>query len=317
MEKRKFEELIKCDKPLWIPLNPPIPDGKGGLLYKFPAGCGKCLPCLMKRKAQWSFRMVEEKRNSFSSCFVTLTYNDLNVPYGKNGFCINKNDHFEFIKSLKILETDEELRKRKILSSEELARKRSKTGEFYKGYNPKETRFKYYGVCEYGDENDRPHWHYILFNVRDINNINCAWNRGIVQVDECNVNTIDYVLKYMIKEHGDGKIGKQREVSFMSKGIGNSVADAEFKLYIKTDRGNQVLNQRGGKVALPRYYSKKYIDDATRRRKGAYIAKEAKETKEKQIVDWQRQGLSPLKQVSQGIEIREHLLKSRQKRVKV
>jgi len=103
---------MECDAPVSIKFNPPKPDGKGGLIHYFPAGCGKCLPCLTKRKAQWAFRINEEARKSISAYFITLTYDDAHLPLGDGVSTVNKQDHFNFIKHLKLLERNEVLEKR-------------------------------------------------------------------------------------------------------------------------------------------------------------------------------------------------------------
>lgn len=251
---------------------------------------------------------MEEKRNSFSAYFVTLTYQDRYVPFGENGMCINKNDHFEFIKKLKELENPEILSTREMVSSEELERIRNGIKE--------EGRFKYYGVSEYGDLNLRPHWHYILFNVRDINNIDLAWNKGIIEIDpDVNVNNIDYVLKYMVKERKDScPADNQKEVSFMSKGIGERVADEEFVKYIRTERGNQVINSRGTKIPLPRYYRKKFLTDSEREAKNRFISEELLNKEILQDKEFERLGLSPGKVRQESKETRYNLLKDRRKR---
>jgi len=298
---------MACDSPLSIKYNPPIPSSSGGLIYYFPADCGKCLPCLIKRKAQWSYRMVEEMRISSSAYFVTLTYEEKNVPWAEEGYTVNKNDHFAFIKELKRLEKPKQLKQRNYISEHELYKFR--TGQ------SSGQKLKYYGISEYGDRLGRPHWHYILFNVRDIDNIRSAWALGRVQVDDCNINTIDYVLKYMVKDHsGNTHIERERELSFMSKGLGLNIADQQFQQHIKQEHANQVLNQRGSKVALPRYYRKKFLTEAERLKKGTYIAKQMADNKERRESDQQQLGLNPDLEAKLLKDHRNQLLKSRQKR---
>lgn len=284
-------------------------DGKGGLIYWFPADCGKCLKCLIKRKAQWSFRLTEEKRVSFSSYFVTLTYDEKHVPHGGDALSIDKNDHTAFIKVLKELETPRALKARQTISIEEHERKARKIKETGK--------FKYYGAYEYGDQFDRPHGHYILFNIRDTNNISLSWNKGRIDIDpDVNVNNIDYVLKYMIKDHSNIDYeNKQREVSFMSKGIGLAAADRQFRTSIKRIDKNQVVNSRGAKIPIPRYYRKKFLSDREREAKNQYIADQVEQTRiSKQASDLKR-GINTDKQELQQKEVRQNLLKSRQKRM--
>lgn len=270
-----------CDAPIPIRYNPPLLDGKGGFIYSFPADCGKCLPCLKKRKQQWSYRLTEQMRESFSAYFVTLTYDDDNLPWGDYAPSGTSYDHQSFIKQLKFLEQPKILNKREVVSLEELNRKKNgiKTTEKYLNDDGtiglRRKKLQFYGVLEYGDLTSRPHYHYILFNVVDIANIERAWNRGRVQIDECNVNTIDYVLKYMIKDPEEKEQKEwMREKSFMSKGLGRFALNGELRRFIKRPEANFVINQRGHKVSLPRYYRKKFLTDEEQLQKTLYISGE-------------------------------------------
>lgn len=285
-----------------------MPDGKGGLIYWFPADCGKCLKCLVKRKAQWGYRLTEENRVSFSSYFVTLTYDDKNVPHGDGTLSINKNDHTEFITNLKELESPKALEVRKAISIEEHERKERKIEEVGK--------LKYYGVYEYGDQLGRPHAHYIIFNVRDSNNIATAWAKGNIDVDpDVNVNNIDYVLKYMIKDHSNVDYEhKQKEVSFMSKGIGLCAADHNFQRSIKRVDQNQVINQRGRKIPIPRYYRKKFLSDEARLAKNQYIAAELIRQRISEQASDLVYGINREVEDLKSKKVRLHMLKTRQKR---
>lgn len=308
---------MACDAPLSIKYDPPLNDGRGGWIYYFPADCGKCLPCLLKRKAQWSYRMVEEMRNSNSAYFVTLTYEDWALPHGDWKATGNKNDHKLFIKWLKYYEDPKRLDKRTYISPDELRRPiRQKK------------LLKYYGVLEYGDLRSRPHFHYILFNIQDVDSITSAWCtqtkigkgkykpdrlRGRVQVDECNINTIDYVLKYMVKDRQNQDPDLEKERSWMSKGIGDHVDD-EFKKYINKDQGNLVLSQRSKRVPLPRYYRKKYIKPERVDAKNRYIAEQVEAQKNKSEARLRAEGLNPDKVKVDGIENRVNQLKYRKLR---
>lgn len=296
---------MECDMPISIKLNPPRSDGKGGLIYYFPAGCGKCLPCLMKRKAQWSYRIQAEARKAFSSYFITLTYDDRHLPLGEVGSSVNSSDHKLFIKNLKKLENEKVLSTRKMVSADEW--RRISNNEKVKG------RLKYYGCFEYGDENSRVHLHYILLNVSDINNINLAWtdkpiktlkkdgyeptnvgnSMGRIAVDDCNINTIDYVLKYMIKDNSNKDYSdREKEKAFMSKGFGLSLVDDEFKKYIKKPDANLVVNDRGSKIGLPRYFRKKFLNEEESNKKISYIRQKVSQEWDKKERELEREGRS-------------------------
>jgi len=297
---------MACDAPLSIKYKQPIPDGKGGWIYYFPADCGKCIKCLIKRKAQWSYRMVEQMNASFSAYFVTLTYDDQHLTRTDTGNTINPFDHKQFIENLKEYEKPEMLDYRPY-SAEEILRK-------YNGIQ-EDGKLAYYGVSEYGGKTGRSHWHYILFNVRDTSSISMSWRMGRIQIDQCNINTIDYCLKYMVKDHeGYDYENRIKEKSYMSKGLGLPAMTKNLLTHIKTPEGNMVLNQRGQRVALPRYYRKKFLTDDERREKGKYISNEVSAQQEEKRAKIQRQKRNPDLVEKQAKDIRRHILKTVQKR---
>lgn len=98
---------------------------KGG---EFP--CGQCLPCRIRVRAEWTFRLMLEARKHDSSVFVTLTYDDDHAPAG---YSLDP----EHLKAW-------------------LKRVRDRI-------SPLQIRF--YGVGEYGDTTQRPHYHVILYGI--------------------------------------------------------------------------------------------------------------------------------------------------------
>lgn len=205
---------------------------------------------------------------------------------GEDGLTINKNDHKSFIHELKKLESPKALKIRKEISLEEYERRERNIKEIGK--------LTYYGVHEYGDQLGRPHAHYLLFNVRDCNNIALAWAKGIVDVDpDVNQNNIDYVLKYMVKDHSCKNYeNREKEVSFMSKGIGATAADPDFLRYIKKPEATQVGTSRGNKIALPRYYKKKFLTEDEKDRKNQYIAAQMRKNAEEVELGYRLRGVS-------------------------
>lgn len=315
-----------CDAPAYIRHKEPktlhLPNGKIQTEWGFNGDCGKCLPCLKKRKAQWSFRLMEEKKNAFSSYFITLTYNDKYLPWGDDGCSGNIQDHKDFIKWLKYYEDPVRLSDRYAISQEEQKRDEIGINEYGK--------LKYYGIIEYGDQKGRVHLHYILFNVVDTGSVRCAWSKqmriskgvyqpvdpkGRVDVDECNQNTIDYVLKYMVKNEMEGNFdGRQKEISFFSKGLGKGFIDDYTLKHIRRPENNSVINSRGHRVPLPRYFKKKYLTDEENEAKANYIRKEVEKQKEKFDNKYIRQGKNPnLVRAGQAKE-RFHIIKNRKQR---
>lgn len=90
--------------------------------------CQKCVGCRFERSQQWAARCVQEARVSEYSTFLTLTYEDEFLPFGGT---LVKRDLSLFLKRL---------------------RKKKGAG------------LRYYAAGEYGDDNQRPHYHLLLFN---------------------------------------------------------------------------------------------------------------------------------------------------------
>lgn len=256
--------------------------------------------------------MVEEKKRSFSAYFVTLTYDDKNLPPG-DCYRVNK-DHSDFISALKRAEKADRLNERYEISKEELERKRNQIREY--GPDGKRLPIKYYGCLEYGPTGTRrPHLHYILFNIMDTANIYDSWGRGFVDVDVANVNNIDYVCKYIIKPDDEKKLkGRIPEKSWMSKGLGKDVLSEEELRYIKEPENNRILNSRSTPIPLPRYYQKQHLTEEERKRKGIFIQKQVKEDQEKKEKLYKKYGMNIDKADLQKKEVRLLQFKSSKKR---
>jgi hypothetical protein len=127
------------------------------------------------------------------NCFITLTYDDENLP--SHGTLVKK--HFQdFMKRL---------------------RKKYK-GIEYDQHGKKPIRFFHCG--EYGDKYNRPHYHALLFNfdfpdktswvVRNGNrtfrslSLNRIWGKGLVEIGSANWKSAAYVARYIVKKiNGD------------------------------------------------------------------------------------------------------------------
>lgn len=196
-----------------------------------PVPCGKCPECLKRRVSGWSFRLMQEDKVSFSSHFVTLTYDTKHVPITKNGFMsLAKDDVQRFFKRL---------RKAEALISD--------------------NKIKYYLCGEYGGKTQRPHYHMLIFNVTKISLIEQSWNLGQCHYGLVSEASVGYTLKYMNKakkipmHRNDDRL---QEFSLMSKGLGaNYITDSILKYHTADLFNRMCLVVEGGKkVAMPRYY---------------------------------------------------------------
>ena len=126
---------------------------------------------MSNKRREWLSRLLFESKCHTTSLFVTLTYNEDNLPYDNDGYpCLNKKQVQDFIKRL-----------RKRLGNQHL---------------------RYFLVSEYGDQGLRPHYHAIFFGLPFtfdiISAIQKEWKYGFVKVDLANPRRMNYCCKYVL-----------------------------------------------------------------------------------------------------------------------
>lgn len=203
-----------------------------------PVPCGGCATCQKNRISGWIFRLLQEDKVCKSSYFITLTYDNENVPRSKNGFLT--------------------------LDKEALTKFWKRLRKHEKGNND----IKYYAVGEYGEKTRRPHYHAILFNVLNTDNIVKAWKFGNIDIGKVSGASIGYVAGYINKgkkipiHRNDDRVP---EFSRMSKGLGKSYLTEAIVNYHKSDIERNFVTMEGGyRAPLPRYYREKIYDESDR-----------------------------------------------------
>ncbi len=215
--------------------------------------CGKCYECKKRRTQDWIFRLMEEDKVSSSAYFVTLTYSNDTVPQTKNGFLtLRKKDLTDYFNRLKTHD------------------KRSMRD--YHEELPPGSPVRYFAVGEYGSKTERPHYHAIIYNIWDVDNIYKAWGRynrlnnrydyiGDVKISGVGYQSIGYTAKYIMKEGLIPKFKKDDRVpefNIQSNGLGKSYLTRETRMWHQADlTRNYVVLPGGTKFALPRYYRDK------------------------------------------------------------
>lgn len=172
-------------------------------VFKIP--CGTCLGCRIDRSKQWALRCVLEAKSHESNCFITLTYNNDNLPPGGS---LDFDDLTKFFK-----------------------RFRKKFGY---------ERIRYYAVGEYGIKLSRPHFHSIIFGFDFPDKelwsfdrgcklyrspaLEQLWPFGFSTVGAVSFESCAYVARYVqkklyraskdeIEEHYGGKIPEMARMS--------------------------------------------------------------------------------------------------------
>ncbi|QBQ83338.1 MAG: replication initiator protein [Microviridae sp.] len=174
-----------------------------GSEYRYPLPCGNCEYCRWKSSRVWSFRLSQELLSwNGKALYVTLTYNDENLPDGAN-LCPS---HISgFFKRLRY---------------------------YLKKFN---TEIKFYACGEYGDRYGRPHYHAIIFGLTTeyIEIVRRCWKFGYIRKPSNvrGMECMNYVCGYVQKKIGSLATHKHeygdREPFFarMSKGLGIGLID--------------------------------------------------------------------------------------------
>lgn len=185
---------MQCEKPIIIRK----PGTSSFENEKIAVPCGRCFACQINKARDWSVRIMQENSCHKSSVFVTLTYNEENLPRvsASQGTLVKK-DLQDFFKRL-----------------------RKNTGK----------KLRYFACGEYGENYARPHYHCIIFGLSKCaeSDIVNAWPLGFVQVGSVSFGSASYVARYTTKLltkdkekfYSDNKL--QKEFALMSRrpGIG-------------------------------------------------------------------------------------------------
>lgn len=176
--------------------------------------CGTCIGCRTDHATDWARRAVREAKSWENNCFITLTYDNTHLPYG--GY-LDPQALTDFVKRLR-----QGLHRRSpnILSSYDPAewtayRRAKRTAkEENKPLPPRplSSSVRYLACGEYGEENQRPHYHALLFNCAFTDLIPAGadlyeskalaklWKLGNHKIGTLTGASANYVAQYALKK---------------------------------------------------------------------------------------------------------------------
>ena len=218
--------------------------------------CGQCIGCRLERSRQWALRCMHEASMHEDNSFVTLTYNDDNLP--PTGSLV-KSDFQKFMKRLR----------RRV----------------------EPLQIRYYMCGEYGENPEepnnlgRPHYHAILFGFRPTDLelhavtdrddklftsdfLSDVWGKGYVIIGDVTFESCAYVARYVAKKI----TGQQADHHYMKLDYNtgelypvlpeyndmsrrSAIGNAWFKEFYR-DLEKDFITARGVKMKPPRYYDK-------------------------------------------------------------
>lgn len=222
-----------------------------GQINTFP--CGRCLSCLQKKRADWTFRITQELAVSDTAYFITLTYEDEQCPVNEHGIQQLEKKHLQkFLKRLRKANAK--------VSNRSL---------------------RYYSVGEYGTRTFRPHYHSIIFNVHSevMNNVANIWKHGNVQIGDVNGASIHYTTKYVINRKQYDFVGITLPFATMSRNPGLGFTYYEkMRAWHREDNRTYLVNPGGIKQRLPRYFKDKIFNKIERQLIAASLSHEIDQT---------------------------------------
>lgn len=207
--------------------------------------CGQCIGCRLDWAGDWAARCEKEAKLYEHNRFITLTYDDAHLPIGGGDrSTLVKRDYQLFMKRLR------------------------------KAYPTNAIRF--FAVGEYGEVNQRAHFHALLFNhhfpderlwkpskrfpLYLSQHLQELWGHGFTSVGSVSFQSAAYVARYVIKKLTGKRsdyLDRERPFVLMSRRPG--IGSAWFEKYKDEiyPKGELVVGE--GKLRrTPRYFDNKY-----------------------------------------------------------
>ena len=194
--------------------------GEGGVKI---IPCGQCLECRLNYAKNWAARCEVESYSFENNHFITLTYNDKEVPV------INKNtgevyrglknpiDYYNYNKHYEVLNIFKK-------DVQDFLKRLRKWANKYGYIEDKEIGIRYLYCAEYGDKTHRPHYHMLVYGLKipDLKfnypakgymhftskKIEEIWGHGIVDIGGVDYKSCQYVARYIVKKQ-KGPEGKE------------------------------------------------------------------------------------------------------------
>ena len=157
---------------------------EGSHLLPTSVPCGQCIGCRLDWAGDWAARCEKEAKLYLANSFITLTYGDEHLPIGATTrSSLSKRDFQLFMKRLR------------------------------KEYPTNAIRF--FATGEYGDKNQRAHYHALLFNHQfpDLQlwrlkpsllyrsaSLETLWSYGFASVGNVTYQSAGYVARYSVKK---------------------------------------------------------------------------------------------------------------------
>lgn len=228
---------------------------RSGAMYELKLPCGQCIGCRLERSRQWAVRCLHESKMHEQNSFITLTYDDANLP---ERWSLDYRDFQLFMKRLR------------------------KCAKHYT-----DEPVKFYMCGEYGPENGRPHYHACIFGfdfpdrkpIRTLDSgcrifsssiLSSLWGKGYASIGNVTFESAAYVARYCVQKvtgamskfaytRADPITGEIYEITpeFNKMSLNKAIGLSWLQVYAKDVYNGDEVIVRGKSTKPPRYYDKK------------------------------------------------------------
>lgn len=204
--------------------------------HAFVIPCGQCIGCRLERSRQWAIRISHEASLYDHNCFITLTYMDKYCPLSLDV------RHFQLF----------------------MKRLRKKFGN----------GIRFFHCGEYGDLNQRPHYHACLLNfdfpdkkLYYVNNgynyylsesLSDLWPYGIHLISDLTFDSAGYVARYVLKKlTGDAAVAYgDRKPPYVTMSRRPGIGRAWIDKYLEQTYNHDFIVINGHKCLPPKFYDR-------------------------------------------------------------
>lgn len=244
-------------------------NNSGKIIEGIDVPCGRCIGCRLDYSREWAIRSYFEAKEYKYNYFVTLTYDNDNLPHGIGN---NPQTGEAFVSNT--------------LFSKHLKKFIKDLRRYYE-YHYKHIGIRFMASGEYGDKTRRPHYHLILYNLpiydlklwkKNFNGDNYynspilrkIWGKGEVVIANVTWETSAYVARYVMKKN----IGKDNRILYdvagedpefirhsRNPGLGRAYYERNKDIIYEND---EVFVNRSGNVIKSKpvaYYDRLYEKD--------------------------------------------------------
>lgn len=236
----------------------------GGFGDSFPLPCGRCVGCRLERSRQWALRCVHEASLHADNVFLTLTYNDKELP--TRHWTGEYDDFGQYVYGGTLL-------------------KRHWQGFMKRLRRRVNARISYFHCGEYGDRYGRPHYHACIFGLDfpdkrfyttknghklyTSETLDALWGHGFCTIGAVTFESAAYVARYVMKkitgaladahyESVDFNTGEIHRLpsEYVTMSLKPAIGKGWYERYGAEVTQNDSVIIRGREMKPPKYYDK-------------------------------------------------------------